>query len=270
METNKKQVYLENGQLADLISEIEGNYLVAPHYYYEGAWYGDEQEESYSSAGHNMIFVEKIFDKPPVAHIEEEYQRIISLMKDENEKLSLLKGEHRKLEMEVNALKNQRTDLVNMIINRSELKGVKTLWAFPVGHFLPKEYTAAPYDGFKFSFSFETYKGEKGGWITSLDSDGGRYTSSDTIDSKFGLLINKTEEEIREITKERIALYPSEHFKQYGRHRDLEKVDDYFLTPQLIAIKKQQIEDRKNEEKAKKEKEVEELKQKLEKLTQVK
>lgn len=248
-----RTVYLKNGQQADLIKEVDGRFLVAPHY-----TYNDYEGEEYSEAGTSLEMVEQVFKYPPIEKLNEEYKSVLEQLKKAQELAKDVEIEKNKALSQYQSLVKQTTDLEKFIINRSELKKAKTFTVFPDKEFLPISYPNPNYNGLKINILIDIQNGEERAWAYKLYKD---YNDSygHFVDMKSGIFCDLSEEEIDRLTKERIASRPIDYFSQSR----IASVDDSFLTPELIAIKNKLIADNKQKSIDRLNKEINDAQEKL-------
>jgi hypothetical protein len=246
-------VYLKNGQQADLIREVDGKFLVAPYYTYNGY-----EGEEYSEAGTSLEMVTEVFKSAPVEKLQEDYKSLLEQLKKAQELAKDVEIEKNKAISQYQSLVKQTTDLEKFIINRGELKKAKTFTVFPDKEFLPISYPNPNYNGFKINVVINIQTGEEQAWAYKLYKD---YNDSygHYVDMKSGILCDLSEEEIDRITKERIASRPVDYF---SRSR-IDDVDDRFLTPELIDIKNKAIAESKQKSIVKLNKEISDAQEKL-------
>ena len=226
----EKYVYLRSGQVAELIQTIdEKNFLVAPMVNYYG-YDGEEFEE----LGERIV-VEEIFKKPPTEIFNKECQDIKNGITTTKKKLSGLLSQCADAQKVLQEAQNQKTDIENMIYNRSELKSAKRITVFIKKEVSPKNIensATLKNEGIKLSTTVTIFDGEEKSWVYKLYSDGaGDYGYA--VDPEYGLIIDATDEEIEKITTERAAKKPTDYFRAYTLARTPEK----YLSFPLLKIK---------------------------------
>lgn len=255
-----EKVYLKNGQEANLIKEIDGQYLVDPYEYYQGY-----EGEDYSEASGSLQIVDKVFKSPPLPVIDEEYQRLIDQIQKVRQESIVVQGELFQNKQELERVKKITTDASKYIINREEIKNAKRITYFGINNWLPSDWQGkmSNYD-LKIQAYITLSNGNEDFWEYKLYED---YNSSGyRVDSKYGFLLDKTDEEIDAITKERIANYESVGLTNILYENRLVDVDDKFLSDKLIAKKNNLITDKNEKDKLRTEKEIADLTEKLERL----
>ena len=233
-------IYLKDGRKAALIEKVGSKYVVAPYYEYEnctGGAYEDTGEE---------ILVNEVFKLPPRAIFNGKIAALKRQIKDldgERDKLAL---EVSQLKGEVTELKGTKTNLSRLIINREELLKADRITAikdFEAIDLNKKSGYHSNQYGFSLSIGFCITEGKLTYETSRLEEDGrgwGIY-----IDRDIGLLINKTDEEIKDVLRNKVAnVTVTDADLIYNLADDL-------LTPELVA-RKAKLVAKESEEKAQK------------------
>ena len=232
----KEIVYLEQGQEAYLVEQFGDKFLVDPIYTtfdYEG----EECIEAMSS-----IVVNKIYSKPPVRKIQEEYDNIYQKLDKKKVELGVIENDVRIADLELSEIKSKKCQLDRMIFDRSELMSAKRITIFTNGY-NPVDIGKNVQKNMKLSFEYGVCDGSERAWNYQYYEEH-HYGSGDYIDSKYGFLINKTDDEIIEITKKRIC-------ELEGKRHDTWKLkfaEDKYLNDELKEKKNSIV----KEERAKK------------------
>lgn len=224
-------VYLKNGQQANLVKKVDGQFLVAPYY-----TYNSYEGEEYSEAGTSLEMVTEVFKSPPLEKLHEEYKSVLERLEIAKKELSESQDLARQSNIKLRQTESQRTDLEKLIINRSDLRKAKTITIFPDKSFMPFSFPNTGYDGFKLSISLTVYNGEEQAWAYKLYKDRGD-NYGHYLDLKAGILCDLTEEEIERVTIERIASKPVDYFS----NQRIEQIDDKYLTEELKKVKANKI-----------------------------
>ena len=217
-------VFTTNGIKAHLIEETKsGKFIIDPLVcYYEG-------DEEFLETSNKPMIVDRIFTKPPVEVIDEK----IKEKKDEFNKMSTQLTELRKEKYAITReLEEKKTSLEKGIIDLSEIRDAKRITAFTSSHINPHDYNFKKY-GCKISTSICIRSGELRCWETKVYEDDDSYSGcSNFVDPKYGFLIDKTDEEIIEIAKERAS-------KKDWSDFEIERAEDKYLPDELIEKKKE-------------------------------
>jgi len=229
-----KVVYLENGQEADLIKKIGDEYLVAPYMVYYGY-----ENEVYSEPTDSLRLVKKVYEKPPIEKVSEEYEKVLDEIKIKKSKLSKVIREFDKLTRTNHELSMKTMDLENLIFNRGEIKNAKRISYFTEKTIKHTDFVTNSRYNLKLSFDVEIMTGNTRVWAVRLsDSDYSSHSSADHIDNKYGILVDKTDEELEELTIKRGADYTASYFSE----KAIEQCEDKYLTESLIKFKQELLE----------------------------
>lgn len=253
-----EKIYLKNGQEANLIKEIDGQYLVDPYEYYQG-----HEGEEYNEPSGSLQIVDKVFKTAPLPVIDEEYKILTDKIQQARTESSKIQGEIYSAQKELDNIKKTTTDVSKYIINRKEISEAKRITYFSEKGWMPVDWTPKSSWGTKISASIKIRGGEETFWVYKLYDD--YDTSSDNIDAKYGFLLDKTDEEIEQITKERISYYEGIGVDKLSSYA-LCGVDDKYLSDTLKEKKSIIIKDKAESDRIKTEKEIKELTEKLERL----
>lgn len=250
-------VFLKNGQKAKLIKKYEDDaYLVEPiflFYDWDGASYEDYGEKT---------IVDKILRQPPKERFSDEIEEKKKELELINSNLEKKKNELANVKSEVNAISRRKIDLEKLIIDRSIFLNAKRITIFKSGNFFPTDVTCKGRD-FKISSTihFNSNKEERH-WVYTWFFDSWDYGNS--IDNNY-ILFDKTDEEIIQISKERIREL-TRGKEQYKYANSLKNCDNKYIPEELLEFKKELVNSERNERKKQKEKKIEELKKQIENL----
>lgn len=206
-------VFLKDGRQANLISKTDSGYIVEPFETYKDY----ETKEEYTEPCGDVLKVDKVYDQAPLSFIQDDYAKILSKVKAQESLLEEKKGELLRVQSEVRALQNTKTDLSKYIINRSEFKKAKRLIVW-----LDRQIAPLVMDGvesLKFTICYEIGQWKNGeekcwvskGWGDSYNSPQS-WGSSQYWDGEYGIKVDLTDEQILEISLERLAKKPEDYF----------------------------------------------------------
>jgi hypothetical protein len=238
MENNKhefteKTVYLKNGQAARFIKKIdEENFIVEPcmvFYDYEG-------NEDYDYG--ERAVVSEVFSKPPAEKIEKEYLEKIEAVKKKTEELYSITKEVHLAEHKLKEVEEITTDLQKMLFNRSELKKAESITVFTEDVIEPKTLSEKMRKELKLIIEVNFVNGQEKVFSYDFDSYYSGWDYNGRIDADYGLLLDISEEELLEITKER-----ADKMRESGDLKDyrLKNTDDVYLSDSLIEAKNEVI-----------------------------
>ena len=230
-----EKIYLKNGQEAYLDKKIDdNNFLVVPVMFY-----GGDDGEAYEDMG-DAIVVSEIFKSVPIEKIQDDYINILDKIKTKNEALRTIEVELSRANNELRRIETQTTNIGKVIYNRSELKTAERITVFPKDGVMSYDMSEKNKKNLKISIEFNVINGEERAWASKYYGDS--WGSGDFLDPDCGFVVNATDDEIIEITKERIKGKPKDFF---NGHR-LAQVPDTYLTSELIEIKSQYVDNQKN------------------------
>lgn len=253
-----EKIYLKNCQEANLIKEIDGQYLVDPYEYYQ-----DYDGEDYNEPSGSLQIVDKVFKTPPLPVIDEEYRKLTEKINNTREESNKLERELYSAKHELSKVQGAITDASKYIINRKEISSAKRITFFSEEGWMPTDWTPKSSWGTKISATISIRTGEEVFWTYKLYED--YDSSSDNIDKKYGFLLDKTDEEIEQITKDRISYYESVGIDKLSSYT-FSGVDDKYLSESLIEKKNIIIKEKAEADRIKTEKEIADLTSKLERL----
>lgn len=224
-------VYLKDGSQAKLIAKTDNVYIVDRLMVYE------EEGETYTEPSGRVEIVDKVYNNEPVEKINEEFKLIASKVEEHEKVLREKRSELSSLEYKI---KNTKTDLSRYIVNREELRLAKRLVVFEKDSIEPKILDGLRSRKFTVSYEISQYAGEEKCWSYKLYSDDrdGRYSSSQYFDAEYGIMVDLTDEQIKEKTLERQIKRGIKGFNSYS----ICATSDEWLTPEFIAEKKRQKE----------------------------
>lgn len=257
-----KTVYLKDGTQANLITKTDQGYLVDPYFLIHGY----EGEEEIMPSG-NLKIVSEVFEKAPIEVIDSQYKEIAKRAEEQRAILKANTEELQNLRNEVYKLQNQKTDLSKYIINRSELRNSKRLIAFEKDKIAPHVLDGSKSYKFTVTYEISQYKGEEKCWIYQLWSENSdrSWSSGNYFDPAYGIMIDLTDEEIKQITFDRQSKKGIKGFNEYV----IAGTSDEWLMPEFIAEKKR-LKDKQLVEQIERAKgELEQAKKKLASLTKV-
>lgn len=183
--------FLKDGREVIVVTKTTNGYIVDPLI---------EIEEHTESSG-NLIEVIQVFDKAPVHVVEEEYktfkERVDELKK---EHVELLANKNR-ITSEIRELEKSFSRIREGIIDLNGLRKAKKVTFFENSHALPQTLQKSKHQ-WKISMSMKVMDQKAQFWVFNLyENDWG---GSRCVDPDYGFLLDKTDEEIEEITLERL------------------------------------------------------------------
>lgn len=260
------KVFLKNGQEADLVKEMDGQYLVDPYMVYSGY----EGEEGTEPSGALRI-VNEIFKVAPVEVINKEYLSVLEKIAEKSAELKKLTAEVHEEKKALSQLRLQTTDLNKCLFDLSQYKSAKRLTFFKKGEFAPTTIEDQPnWSGSKgavLGFKITAYTNEIVAYGYSLDYDGRKgYSNNDDIDPEFGIKVDLSDNEILELALARNAKIDASSIKSLYVFRSSNiKPEPYLSTNLLQRIK--ELEDKEKEgQKNSLERQINEAKEKLKQL----
>ena len=226
---NGDLVYLANGQQAYLKEQIGDRFIVTRIFEYYV--HGNEEDYLDMIEDPQDVIVDKVFDNPPTAKIDEEIKKLLEQRTGIEKENQRLIDENRKLKYETVQLTKTQIDQSKFIINRTDIINAKELALFPSDRIMPIKMKSADKNFYGLNLNMETKisSGETSSWGYTVYYEND-YSSSQHLDPKYGILINPTEEEIEEVIKKRLT-----EGKWEGRH--FVGIDDKYLSESQIAAK---------------------------------
>lgn len=221
-------VFLKDGTQANLVASTDDGYVVDPIRIYQD----EETGEEYTEPSGKVRVVDKVYAHAPVLAINEEFKQI-SLKVEEQEKL--LREKRSELSQLEHKIKNLTTDLSRYIINREELRLAKRLILFDKDGIAPKVLDGLRSRKFTVSYEISQYKGEEKCWSYHLwteDRESGSWSNSTYFDPEYGIMVDLTDEQIKEKTFER---QNKRGIKGFGC---IATTPDEWLCPEFLAEKK--------------------------------
>jgi vacuolar-type H+-ATPase subunit I/STV1 len=235
--------YLENGQEVDVVGRLENGKFVVSELI--------ETEGQYGCVNGQLLIVDSVLDNPPHAIVDKAILEKQNQINDLNLQLGKLKINIRMLENEKQA---RLTNLDNGVINIQQLKAAKRLHCFLEYEIMPIEITM---NTFKLIFCYTLHKTNIEIHRPSRGDD--PYYFLGRVDNKYGFMIDKTDEEINEVTKKRLNSMVINDYK-------LITVNDELLNPVQLQSKNKLLLEKANKEKQDKQSELNKKRQELEKL----
>lgn len=244
--TTENTVYLKDGQEAKLIQKLADNkYLIAPVFEYD-----TYEDETYTEIGEEKVVTE-LFTKPPEPFFDAKILAAKNRLKETERKHRLLSLENAQISAQIRTLKQTHTDFKRLIINKEHLLTANRLTVI-------KDYTPVDLkkihgwdsDQFRFciNFEFSIIKNEIRTRVTRLYEGESDYGVD--IDSEIGILVDKSDEEIIAIIKNKAS---STELSDWN----LERIADIYLDAKLLSRKKNLLQ-------AKNEEAIEEIKKEIE------
>lgn len=250
--------YLRNGEAVELHESLEnGQFIIERMFYYEDY----EGNGEFEPNGIKEV-VKEVFKKPPIEKKHDDLIKIIEKTEAKNKELAEIETQIRSAKAELRESEKYKTDIEKHIINRSEILNAKSITVFN-GY---KAYTLTEDKenrNLRLTYRLDVFDGKLSQWVYELDWEG-REGFSKTINPKYGLLLNATEDKILEICKQIVI------DKEEISDSDLRRVDllpDEYLTD---GLKQRRIELLENERLEDIEKQEETIKIEQEKLRKLK
>jgi septal ring factor EnvC (AmiA/AmiB activator) len=249
---------MKNGEEAILVKKIsENEFLVNPM----AMFYNDQTGEEYQGKSDVLKIVSEIFKKAPVPKINKEFADISEKVNKKTEELNILNKTLKEVTNEIHKIKYQLTDLKKFIINRKELKEAKRITVFEKGYIKPHTLSEKDKNHLKIQITIEVCDGEERAYFYNWYGD--NWSNSSTVDMNYGFIVDKTDEEIIEITKKRAVDIDVKDW-------ELRNADNKYLTEDLILRKNKLLEDEEKKEIEKLKKEINIKKERLIELTKQK
>lgn len=236
-------VYLKDGSRATLVSKINDGFLVKRHLVCQ-KWNDDSEDEvEFIEESDQVEIVNEVFPKAPIDFIEAEYRRWLDKVSEQEKILSEIQKEKIALASEVLRLKNSKTDITRIIFNMEELRNAKRLTVFRRDRIEP--HSIDPQNRLKLTISYEITSygvGDQNCWVYNFygDNNSGSWGSSDYYDPQYGIMPDLTDEQIKEITINRLLkkdIGGKEGFSPWA----LTGCSDIWLTPEIIELKKKEM-----------------------------
>lgn len=205
----EKIAYLKNGQKVTVVKEVDGVFKVHPWMQYSH-WDHNGDEVNYEEVSDQLMFVEEIFSKPPTEVID---AKIVAL----KEKCLAKQREVEEISMRLSAAKNellniqkQTTDLKKFIINRSDILKAKRITVFRKNEIQPYDLkNSGRLADFRLNVDMRILDGTIQTWHYKYYYDS--WGASEILDEKIGFLLDKTDDEILAIARERAKTFTSEY-----------------------------------------------------------
>lgn len=264
--SNKKDItiFTQDGRSGKLIKKDGDKYLIQlfmdySEYIGNSDEYGEYQ--TFTELSETMIYVDRIFEKPPVDFIEptitELKKRVVELISSEQK----LKNEIFKQNQELKNAQKFTTDLNKWHFDLSQFRKAKKVMFFTKEYIAPFVFELPSYnsDFERIDLQIRICINGKDKSIVHCYSDWGKDHSAQNVDEKYGYMFDLPEDEILRITLERAETLPIEMINNYqnkGRVPDVflpQRFKDYIAELdeknrlKLIEDTKFQIENKKKE-----------------------
>lgn len=210
--------YLEDGIAVEVVDETkDGKYVVAE--VFECGIGDGEDYDTRLEVSENLRIVDKVYETPP----ENAYHRLVKLAKDELNKVRLQVSEQRgnlrkislqkkALEEEIVKIKSKKTDWKRMIVDRSEIADAKRLTVvtqdFKILDLKKGQFNAKQ----RISFEISAKEGKHWGMVLDWGTDSWK---TKKINSEYGVMIDKTDEELRKILQKILQDTPVDGISPY-------------------------------------------------------
>lgn len=216
----ERHVYwTEAGQAVRFVKSFdEENHIVEPML----VRYKNGKRNKMFGSGHHIV-VDKLFDEPPVPYINKKTELAITKLKKVEAKINILNETFK-------SIQDLTTDLSRIIINKEELLKATTIVYFVEGEIRPRYLGNDDIRNWTISFEIKTDDG-----LRRLKVTNSHDFASRKIDIEIGLLINPDDKVVQSIARGRCK---NVEVEDYG----LEKIHDFYLTPELIKRKNIYIE----------------------------
>ena len=254
----KETAYLRNGEeviLHQILPQKKGFIIERMYKYFD---YDDN--ETFEPCGTKEC-VEEVFSKTPIEKKQQDLVDITEQINAKREELAMIQRSVLDYERDVSNLKSTKTDLKNHIINRSELLSAKRLTVFC--GYTPYDLKVGNKGGISLYYSIELNNGSISAWAYKIYEDG--YTTAhESINEKYGILVDATDEEILEIGKQIV--------KDAKDIRDWDlknKIPEEYLTEELKLRKKLLLQKEAKEEIESLKKDIERKQLKISKLENI-
>lgn len=252
-----KKYYLKDGELVHLIKEFDNQYLVEKIYIYQ------DYDGEYEDLSGVKIIVDKIYEKPPIEKKYNELSEILTKIDNKNKVLSELEREILSRKNDINKINTQIEDIEKWKIDLSVYRKAKELVFFSEDSMKliilnPREFKEG---GYKFNFSVNVFSGKINHYGISIDWEGRAGYSHDRIDIDFGILIDPSEDKIKEFVHKRFIEFKDKSRRDYY----LNDIPDIYCSDEIKKRKKEIIADRINERIKSIENSIEEAKEEISK-----
>ena len=249
--------YLRNGE-AVLLHEIleNGQFIIERMFYY----YDYDGRGEYEPNGIKEV-VKEIFMKPPIEQKHNDLIKLIEKTEAKNKELAEIERQISIAKSELRESEKYKTDIEKHIINRSEILKAKSITVF--SDYKPYTLTEDKEKrSLRLSYSINIFEGKFNAWVYELDWKG-RTEMSKSINPKYGLVFDATEEEILGICKQIVK------DKDEVSDWDLQRTDllpDAYLTDELKQRRSELLKKEKENDIERQEKKVKEEQEKLREL----
>lgn len=211
--------YLIDGRVVEVFDETQEYYLC--HFVYEE----EDDESAIVSSDPILIRKEKVFKAIPT-------EKFASKIADLNQSILKLTKQEGELINSISDLQKQKSQLEKGFIDLSSLRNANRITVFKKDRYSPVEVDLKKKQDLKLSIEIKVVNGEMRTWVYNYYYDSS-WGSGDIIDSKYGFLIDKTDEEILAIAQERSKTVNNDCW--------LMQTDDKYLAPEMIEKKKKLI-----------------------------
>lgn len=231
-----KTAFLRDGRKVSVNSELQGGFLVTP-FLSATTWNGEdgEEQEYWEGLAKEPIFVDEIFATAPTEILDEQVILLESAIASKNHEIKEQENALRSLRYEIDAAKNEKTRVDKFIINRNEILQAKRICFFEKDRINPID-SKKETKGMKLNFSIHICNGEISIWGYKV-YDNDRWDNGVSVDPKYGILIDLSDDELLSISKERSSGIMSDYAisaasdtylneTQLERKRELAKIKD--------------------------------------------
>lgn len=237
--------FLRDGRKVSVNSSVTGGFIVTP-YYVATIWgSGGDEEQEWEGLAKEPIFVDEIFASAPTEILDEQVVLLQSAISAKNHEINEQKKALQSLRYEIDCVKNEKTRLEKFIINRNEILQAKRICFFEEGQINPID-SKKPAKDMKLSFSISIADGK-----ISISGHkllyGDEWSGSYRIDSKQGILIDLTDDELLLIAKERAASITSDYAIQMASDIYLSEIQSQRKNEILQKKKESTIEEKKKQ-----------------------
>ena len=204
-----RKAYLRNGEEINIHERLEnGEFIIERMYVYT-----DFEGNEYIEPCGKREVIDEVFDKPPIQKKNDDLINLSKKTKAKNDELKEIETKIILAKRELSKIEALKTDIQKHIINRSDILRANSITVF--SHYKP--YTLTESDekrSLRITYSIDVIEGKLSAWGCTLDREG-RSGMNMSINQKYGLLIDATEEEITEIGKQIV--------------KDKEEISDWYL-----------------------------------------
>lgn len=113
-----ENVFLKNGQQAQLVNKLDnGKFLVEPYYEFQ-----DYESREWHDITGNLQIVDAVYPKPPIEKISQDFIDVLDKIKSKTEQLSNIEKEVRDATTRLSKLKTDSDNLEKWQVDLSTLK----------------------------------------------------------------------------------------------------------------------------------------------------